>query len=324
MGWLKEAGFLKDIYWVEGESRQRSILPDWASFLIWLGATMRRLQFEDMHIFCLALLPTRICGSALSAFGSLTNSLINSENELSWDLFLECEDGLKVYFIQPGKNGKKEQLEGELQCVNSRNGQKLRSIRIISRSKRFQDLIFQISESKFKDIKVAFHPHYPSRLLNHLHDLSNFFSRTLTNFNKNNLLMHDIESIVITNRAGWFRENSEILFGTVGADLSTFLSIKEILLTRFGRCHLCSPKSREIEILKSPLAILDGLDALRSRESIQARNFLILLDQEEYGEEAEDIFTQFSGYCLRKLSTDYGQLPTRCPDGIDVQFYAFR
>ena len=324
MDWLKETGFFKHICWAERrDNRQSQKLPDWASFLIWLGATMKRLQFEDMRIFCVVLLPTRICGSALSAFGSLSNSLTNPNNELSWNLFLECENGLRVYFLHADRDGSRKQVEGELGNVIYINDQKLRSIRIISNRKNLQKLTLHIGESTFRDIKVAFHPHYRTRLLNHLHDLSDLFSRILADFNENSLLMHNTESFVITNRARWVRENEEVLLGIVEEGAPNLLPLKEIILTSFGRTLLCSPKSRELETIKGPLAILDGLDALRSRESIQARNLLILLDQEEFEEEAEDMLTHFSGYCLRKLPADFDQLPTGCPDGIDVQFYCF-
>lgn len=324
MQWLNKAGFFKHICWAEKESSEKGAqLPDWATFLVWLGAIMRQRQIKDGRIICVALLPTRMFGSSLAALGALASSLTGKENEMNWGLFLECEDNLIVYFILTDKNGKKEQIEGELGGVIDRNGQKLRSIRTISQHKRFKNSTFYISESTFKDWNVAFHPHYRSRRLANLQELSAFFNNSLADFNENQLLMHDTESIIITNRAGWTRENEEVIVGTNSAKATNFLPLKEVLLTRFGRVLLSSPKSKELETVECPLAILDGLDALRSREFIKASNLLILLDQEEYNEEAEDICIQFSGYCLEGLPKDFDTLPTRCPDGIDVQLYVF-
>lgn len=323
MVWLKEAGFLQDICWSEKRKRQCFLLPEWASFLIWLGSVNRGFESDGKRVVCVALLPTRICCSSLAAFGSITNSLTNSNDKLSWDLFLECEEGLLIYILYPDKKGRRKQFEGELGRVEDRGGQKLRNIRIISKRREYQNLSIQIGKSSFLDSNVSFHPYHRSRLLSELYDLSDFFNKTLHGFNDNRLLLRTPESVVVTSRAGWERENDELFFG-IDKDLEpNLLPVKEVLLTRFSRTLLSSPKSNELQSIDCPLAILDGMDALRSREFINARNMLVLLDQYEYGEEAEDILTQFAAYCTKDEPNAFKNLRAKCPTGIEVQFYLF-
>lgn len=323
MDWLREAGFLKSICWAERRGGQCLPLPGWASFLVWLGSVSRGFQFDDKRVVCVALLPTRICCSSLAALGSITNSLTNPDNGLSWDLFLECEEGLNVYFLYPDKKGKRKQFEGQLGRVEDREGQKLRNIKIISRRRDCQGLSIHIGLSRFLDSNVSFHPYHRSRLLSELYELSDFFGRALHRFNENRLLLRDPESVVITSRAGWERENENVHLGVVEDQVPIFLPAKEVLLTRFSRTLLYTPKSRDLHDINCPLAILDGLDALRSREFINASNMLVLLDQNEYGEEAEDILSQFATFCNKDKPQEFKNLPSQCPSGIQVQFYLF-
>lgn len=323
MAWLREAGFLQDICWSERGGRQCLLLPDWAAFLIWLGSANRGFDFSGKRVVCVALLPTRICCSSLAAFGSIASSLTNPENGLSWDLFLECEEGLNVYFLHTDRKGNRKQLVGELCSVVDYGGQKLRSIKIVSSRREYQGLSLQIGQSKFLDSNVSFHPHHRSRLLSELYDLSDFFSRTLHGFNENRLLLRDPESVIVTSRAGWERENEEVLVGIIEDQVPNLLPAKEVLLTRFSRTLLSSTKSKDLQEINCPLAILDGLDALRSRQFINARNILVLLDQNEYGEEAEDVLAQFAACCTNDRPKEFNDLPSQCPSGIEVQFYLF-
>jgi hypothetical protein len=257
------------------------------------------------------------------AIGSIVSSLTDQKNDLSWDLFLECEKGLTVYILHRDSKGKIIQLEGMLEDVIQYDKQTLRKIKIISQSSHYQNLKIFVSQKKFMDSKVSFHPHHRSKLLNSLHDFSAFFYRILENFNENRLLLNHPENLVITNRARWERENENILMGTVEKETPNFLPVKEILLSRFSRTQLHSPKSRDLQNIEAPLAILDGLDALRSREYVKARNVIILLDKNEYREEAVDLLLQFSTYSLKEQPHEIGGLPSRCPSGIEVQFYLF-
>lgn len=323
MNWLKETGFQRELFWSEETGDQRFRLPEWASFLIWLGSVNHKLQVDGIRVFCVVLLPTRICCSALAAIGSIASSLTNQKNDLSWDLFLECEKGLTVYTLHKNNKGKIKQLEGVLGDVIPYDEQILREIKIISKSSNCQNLKILVSEKKFLDSKISFHPHHRSKLLNRLHEFSEFFSRSLENFNENRLLLNNPENIVITNRAGWERENDNIFMGTVEKKTFNLLPVKEILLSRFSRTQLYSPKSNDLQDIETPLAILDGLDALRSREYIKARNVIILLDKNEYREEAADILLQFSNYRLKERPHEFDGIPSHCPDGIEVQFYLF-
>lgn len=323
MAWLRKADFLQDISWSERGSGKCLPLPDWASFLVWLGSVNRGFQFKDIRVFCVVLLPTRICCSSLAAFGSIANSLTNPENVLSWDLFLQCEEGLKVYFLHTDRKGNRKQLVGELGSIVEYGDQKLRRINIVSNRRELQGLSFQIGQSRFLDSNISFHPHHRSRLLSDLYDLSDFFSRTLQGFNENRLLLRDVESVIVTSRAGWERENEDVLLGIVEDLTPSLVTVKEALLTRFSRTLVCTPKSKDLQDINCPLAILDGMDALRSREFIKASNMLILLDQNEYGEEAEDVLSQFSAYCHKDRPHEFKDLPSQCPSGIEVQFYLF-
>lgn len=84
-----------------------------------------------------------------------------------------------------------------------------------------------------------------------------------------------------------------------------------------------SPKTRDIEACSPSLAILDGIDPLRSWEMTNTQNILILLDRMEYDQEAEDILYTFANHRI-EIPELFRNMPAVFPSGVEASFYAFK
>lgn len=314
--------FFVDLGWGTNSVEEKELLPEWAYFLVSLGSWIADLKNLPGRLFCAVLLPSRICASSLIAFGAICSSLADPSDELSWETFLDCENGTHVYFLHNEQKKGKRQIEGTLGEIKTINGQMLRKIEIDSKRKEFKNLNIFISKSKFKDANVAFHSHHRTTLLNSLDELSNKYKNLISGFNENRLLHSQTECIILTNQAAWEREIDSLALSNVNKKTEPSL-LTELLMLKYGRVKLLSPRSREIGNVDTDFTILDGIDSLRSRENIKSKKTLILLDQNEYQEEVEDIIHSFSDCSDLKVPVSISKPTFICPPSIGIQLYFF-
>jgi len=322
--WLELAGIQSEIYYLINEN-ESPLLPEWFAFLIWLGAWMRKKQIDNGRIVCAVLLPTRRCCASFCAFGALMDALLNPHRSITWKNFLACPNETPVYLLCPEKNNpnKRKQVEGVLKEVVRYGTEMFRKIQIINGGRRYENLTIIVKNCGFKDYKISLKPHYGGRLINALSELSVFFSKMVPEFNEDFLLISEPESMVITNRAAWHRENEDIVLVPPVSNVQASYNMAELLMISHHRTILMSPKTRDIDNFSPPLAILDGLDSMRSWEMSKARNMIIMLDRVEYDEEAENLLHDFSNYSI-EMPTIFNDVPRIFPQGIEAGFYVFK
>ena len=321
IGHVKDNPF-NDLSWGTPSAEVRVPLPEWAKFFISLGRWIGDLNNLEGRLFCALLLPSRICASALIAFGAVYSSLSNPSDEISWDTFLNCENGTHVYFLHSEQKKGKRQVEGFLGETTEINGQCLRKIKIDSKRKEFKNLNIFISEAKFKDANVALHPHHRTTLLNSLDDLSIQYRGLFSEFNENRLLLSQAECMILTNQAAWEREINSLALSN-STNNTDYSLLAELLMLKYGRVNLYSPRNRDLGNVNTDFTILDGIDSLRSRENIRSSKTLILLDQNEYQEEVEDIINSFSDCSDLNAPVSISIPSFICPPGIGLQLYYF-
>lgn len=311
-----------NLAWVMIGGSEPETLPEWAEFLVEVGRWIAELDDKGGRIFCAILLPSRILASSLVAFGALSSSLKNPSDAISWEDFLEYESGMQVYFLYEFPKKGKRQLEGTLGELTRYGNESLREIYIDGKRKEHKNLTISLSKARFKEANVSLHSHHRTALLNSLNNLADSYRDLLTSFNENRLLLSQEECMIVTNKAAWSREVEDLcLCGS--SDSEHRSPLVDLLMLSCGRVKLCSPRSREIASSESKFSILDGIDALRSKDNILSKKTLILLDRNEYQEEAEDFIYGFSDYCDQNGGQDVSKPNIFCPDGIDIQLYYF-
>ncbi len=321
--WLELAGIQSEICYFINED-ESPLLPEWFAFLIWLGAWMRQKQLDNGRIFCTLLLPTRLCGASFCALGALMDAFMNPHRSITWKNFLACPNETPVYLLCPERNNpnKRKQVEGVLKGVVSYGTEMFRKIQIITGGRRYENLTISIKSCGFEDYKISLKPHFRRGLRDTLPELSDFFSKTILGFKEDFLLTSEPESMVVTNRAAWYRENEDIVLVLPESNVQASYNMAELLMISHQRTILLSPKTRDIDNFSPPLAILDGLDPMRSWQMSKARNKIILLDRVEYEEEAENMLRTFSNYSV-EMPGLFNGVPRVFPQGIEAGFYVF-
>ena len=311
-----------DLKWGTSVKNEQYSFPEWAEFLFEVGYWLGGLGDTGGRLFCTILLPSRVFASALVALGALSRSLQNSSNGMPWETFLELESGTHVYFLYNIPKKGKRQLEGKLGEVISYGNESLRKIHIEAKKKEHKNLTISLSKSHYEEANVSRHPQHRTVLLNDLSDVADVYRYFLPSFNENRLLLSQEECLIVTNKAAWKREVEDLfIFSSITPEHSYLFS--DLLMLKYGRVQLCSPRSREINYFNTDLSILDGIDPLRSKDNISSSNSLIILEKNEYQEEAEDLIYSLSDYCDRDEPLDTIEPAFTCPDGIEIQLYFF-
>jgi len=311
-----------DLTWGTSAKNEQDSLPEWARFLFNVGYWLDGLGDTGGRLFCTILLPSRVFASALVALGALSHSLQNSSNGMPWETFLELESGTHVYFLYNVHKKGKRQLEGTLGEVISYGNESLRKIDIKAKKKEHKNLTISLSKSRYEEANVSLHPQHRTALLNNLNDMVDAYRYFLPSLNENRFLLSQEECLIVTNKASWTRE-IEDLFISNSITTEHRYSLSDLLMLKYGRVQLCSPRSREINCFDAGLSILDGIDPLRSKDNISSSNTLIILENNEYQEEAEDLIYSLSDYCVRDEALDIIEPDFTCPDGIEIQLYFF-
>lgn len=308
-------------------------IPDWISFLIWSGWSMRHIKFEDNRVFMIVLLVSRVCAPAFCAFGSLIAAHGKYEpSSLSWNEFISLPLKTVVYVQNDDFRASSgiARLEGEIGEIWECGGQTTRAVHIISRSKRYSGARFIIPQAGFSKFKFSLIPHLSAEKEGTIKKLHEFYKSVKPSYDINWIFHKSHECSVMTNLAGWIREVDDIRVvlekGCIGLEM---YSLSELLMTVcdknsyfLSKTLLTSPKSMNQDTIDAPLTILDGYEAVKNWEAVKSKGVIMLLERSEYDGFVDNIIAQLSN---ARTSIKYPisrGLDGRIPQGIEVNIYS--
>ena len=152
-----------------------------------------------------------------------------------------------------------------------------------------------------------------------------FFKNTSPEFHESWIHARKKECHLITNKSAWLREIKNVFVYSKNEaryNLYDLLMPSTNLNTEYSRFLVTSPKSDICGYDYIPLAILDGLDALKSWESVGSSNVIIILDQMELNEDALNILALLSSARDDKKIPPIKGMPSNIPEGIQTMICA--
>jgi len=304
-----------------------SKMPDWLGFIIWAGWWMRLNHKEDTRIFLVMLLSTREVCSSICSLGAILGSVGKRNINLTWDEMLSLPDETKIYLRFPGKkeDNKKIPISGRLSETINYGEQTGRKIILDSREKRFKNSNLIVFHNRFDQYLLTLTPHLSKPKEGKLAKINLFFKNTSSEFHRSWIHARKNECHLITNKAAWLREIKNVfIYSYNGAryNLYDLLMPSTNIHAEHSRFLITSPKSDISGYDYIPLAILDGLDALKSWESVKSSNVIIILDQMEFNEDALNILALLSSARDDKKIPTIKGIPSNFPDGIETIIYA--
>jgi len=321
MDWLKASGFQQNLNIHLGRDFKQIDFPDFAKFMIWLGYMCRKTQLENYRMVTAVLVPTRISCAAFAGIGAIAAALKEDKSFLSWEKFIKLENSERIFFIHPGKDGKIERLEGEVGELML-NGT-MRKVKIISKLKRHKDLQITMSKGSFEKREVSLEPFQNNRGLKAVNQVGRFFSGSMIGIEGKNLFLQDNETLIVTQKARFAREMESLNF-SYGNSKEKF-EFDELIMTQFSRTIIRTPKSIDLHTIECPLAILDGLEALRALENIgKTQNVLILIENSEFNDECQNRISELALHCSKEKPDQMPLLPCIKNFRFNTEFYLFQ
>lgn len=302
-------------------------LPDWVEFLIWAGWWMNKRLPEKAKYVLVLLLPTRICCSAFCCLGALIRSIEKGDAILSWDQFMKLPVGNKVClrYPDPKERRRKIPVEGMIWEDVSKVS---RNIKIISQNRRFSGLFQSVFHSSFNDYAITSAPPPSSHLDKKVSKILLFYNSIMNNFNGASVLSWSKECVLVTSLAGWKSETDNItLYVHETSKKRSHYALQELLMpsydpnAEYSGIFMATPKSNILNMVDSPLAILNGPDAVKSWDRIKSSNIIILLDHLEYDVSMENILALLSDACSNRVVDLPEGIPENLPSGVEMALF---
>lgn len=89
----------------------------------------------------------------------------------------------------------------------------------------------------------------------------------------------------------------------------------------YSGVFVSSPKSATISSINSPVAILNGPDAIRSWDRIRSPNIIILIDNMEYDDSVENFLALLSDARTDKAIALPDAVPENPPSGVEMVIF---
>lgn len=302
-------------------------LSDWAAFLIWSGWWMRQTLLKEARIFYVILLPARECCSSICCLGAILGSIGKRNIKLGWEDIISLPNNTIVFLRFPSskKDIKDIPIKAKLLDIVNIGNQLSREVFIKSESKRFKNGKIFLFENQLDKYHLSLTPHLSRHKEGKLSIIDKFYKLTSPTYDPTWINDRSNECLLVTNKASWNREIKDIKLiqpNDINYSFSNLLMPSNNPDSDYSRLLIASPKSPACLMDKIPLSILDGIEALKSWESIKSNNIIIILDNNEYSENAQSILALFSSAREDNLVPEPKNTPSDIPVGIQTNIFA--
>lgn len=291
----------KSIYVFDG--REKSLLPDWAASLIWLGAWCRSCRLHGKRLIVFVVIPTRELAAAFASLGCLIAGASNFEDVLSWSTFKNLPAGRGVFWSS--KSGTKS-YGGNIVGFKESGGSEFIVVDVTKASKRSEKgTRREISRNYFDEYRFTEEkpPTAPRSASFHAAECS--LNNLVENLNPKWIWSDGAEGLLITKVVAFESAIAGISLSIAGRNpiaLSDLLCLERNTVQSHAKLRIDHPKGSVLG--KFPIVILDGARAFMAHEHLTAgSNMLVILDRSEFQQGIHDEVMQ-----LRSISSAYQNL----------------
>ncbi len=326
--WLQKLPIKKAFRVSSTESLQsEDLLPGWVSFLIWAGWWMNKRSRENERSVLVLLLPTRISCPAFCCLGALIRSVENGEAILSWNQFMKLPEGTKVClrYPDPKSSLRKIPVKGIL-CDDSSKTE--RKIKVLSQNRRFNGVIQSIMKRGYEDYEITASWPLSFQLEKKISNTILFYKAIVNKFKTASVRSWYRECLLVTSLTSWKKEIESITISVrESAENHPNYVFSELLMPSndlnagHSGIFLSTPKSDILNSIDSPLAILNGPEAIKSWDRIKSSNVIILLDHLEYDEKIENFLALLSDARSNRSVVLPEGIPENPPSGVEMVLY---
>ena len=274
-------------------------LPDWASWLIWLGQWMKDQTIGDGRRVAVVRLPCRKTAAAFTTFGILLASARMHDDAIDWETLKSLPVGTRVYWREKSSSasGKSSSRSGQVLGLQLIEGQQLMVVSLNSKAKNGQATRF-FSKSSALGYGITLGS-ITAKADAQLLGLSRVMSVLVSSFSASWLRVPKPECLVLSERIN-FMEDIEGLSVTVHDSISepldNLLSLTDSTGSTYGKTRLMSPRNSDVFDIGYEVVVLDGVSAFQRLSDTSAKSVIALVDRTEYDEVIEQLVTSLMGY----------------------------
>jgi hypothetical protein len=305
------------------DGSDKSVLPDWAASLVWLGAWCRLNRLEGRRLISFAVLPSRALAAAFASLGCLVAGASVFEDTLSWLTFRILPSGREVFWRQRDGGvryrgnivGFKNQCGTEFIVVEVSKAPRRAEVgsrREISRS-YFDDYRFTEEEPPALTRAVAFDKALES------------LAALVENLNPKWIWADGSEGLLVTSVASFETAIADLSLSIGGQSpicISDLLCLGRNKGQRHGKLRIEHPRGALDG--NFALAILDGATAFMAHEHLAtAANMLVILDRPEFQAGMHDEVLRLKNISLDSPNTHLlSTMPRQFPPGLELAAFS--
>jgi hypothetical protein len=274
-------------------------MPDWASWLVWLGEWMKVQTRGDGRRIAIVRLPNRSTAAAFTVFGVLLASARMHNDELDWGALKSLPLGTKVFWREKitSKEGKSRAKSGKVLGLQIYGTQEMIVVSVDSKTNDGQanHSFSKKSALNYGITLGAITAKADAQLLG----LSRIVSSLFDGFKASWLRTPAPECLVLSERDSFIADLEGLTINIrdgASESFGTMLSLTDAIGHMHGKTRLVSPRLSLVPDAGYDIVILDGSAALQRMLDTSAKSVIAILDRTEYDEEVEQLVTRFMGY----------------------------
>lgn len=293
-------------------------IPDWANWLIWLGAWTRCQAAMDGRRVVVVRLPSRRLSAAFVCLGMLLVASRLHDDALDWEALQALPNGTTVHWRDP-RGGKSKRYTGTVDSVREIGGDKYLAISIAPTKIR-PPTTFLLPRSTALTYGVTLGV-ITQQINEQLTAAARLYKSVVDGASQSWIRSPAADSTVVTERTSFLEDLSELALvggqsGVVNFDEA--LAIAGVTNQQHGKLQLVPSRERLMKEAPDGVTVLDGAAASMCLGSSRSRSVVLLLDYSEYDDELVNVISPFLG-----CSIDAGiHVPAtgvlRPPDGVEV------
>ena len=270
-------------------------IPDWADWLIWLGAWARCQAAMDGRRVAVVRLPSRRLSAAFVSLGGLLAASRIHDDTLDWDALQALPSGTTVHWRET-KGGKSTSYTGTVDSIREIAGSKCLAISTRSPRRHLGSTFFlPMATALAYGVTLGL---VTNRTDEQLTAAAGLHKSIVDGAPQTWIRSHGADSTVVTERTSFLEDLSDLALAVGKSSAVAFeeaLVISSVSNQQHGKLQLVASRSRVLEDAPAGVTVLDGANAAIFLGSARSRSIVLPLDYSEYDEELVHLINPFIG-----------------------------
>jgi hypothetical protein len=299
-------------------------MPDWASWLIWLGEWMKLQAQTEGRRVAIIRVPCRSTAAAFTVFGVLIAAARIHDDSLDWESLKSLPIGTSVYWRERSSadSGKSRAKSGKVIGLSTHGDHQLMVVSVDSRSKQGQTTrsFSKVSALSYGITLGAISAKTDAKLS----ALNRALQAMAVDFKPSWLLAPKFECLLLSEKDNFLSDLVGLSIDAsdgIPVKFEAVLALSDSSGHSYGKTKLASPRIAAIPDQEVDVIVLDGAHASQRLPDTTAKSVIAILDRTEYDDEIEQVIGRLTGYRRDEFIQVPGGGVLQPPDQMDVVLF---